>query len=360
MELKIGAKLAGLRRERGLTQEQLAERLGVSAPAVSKWETDNSYPDITLLCPLARALGTNVDTLLRFEEQLPNEAVMGKVNAILEMARQDGWEAGETALNELLRQYPNSEALKYNAALAQEAFRLLYPDADQEAQKHWTARKVELLADVRASGKGAYWQAATLQLAQTAVMENRLDEAEGLVKELPDQGVDTTLIEGQIFVMRGEPEEALKAVQKRLYAQVWQVQTSLSTLLALGVLPEMERQLKVCRLYQEVDSLFGLGGISEGLFLEVYLRAGRWEEAADWLDRYVDTMLGTVEFPKPGLFSPGVETERKPASSREMLLLLLKQLQEETVYQPVLEYETGRAALEKLKAGLASCGEAAG
>lgn len=36
------------RRERGLTQEQVAERLGVSAPAVNKWESGASYPDITL------------------------------------------------------------------------------------------------------------------------------------------------------------------------------------------------------------------------------------------------------------------------------------------------------------------------
>ena len=42
------------RRERGLTQEQVAERLGVSVPAVNKWESGASYPDITLLSALAR------------------------------------------------------------------------------------------------------------------------------------------------------------------------------------------------------------------------------------------------------------------------------------------------------------------
>ena len=65
--MNIGGHIAALRKARGLTQEQLAAQLGVSAPAVSKWETNSSCPDITLLCPLARALGTNVDTLLQFE-----------------------------------------------------------------------------------------------------------------------------------------------------------------------------------------------------------------------------------------------------------------------------------------------------
>ena len=48
----------------GLTQEQLAGKLGVSAPAVNKWERGNSYPDITLLPVLARTLRVDLNTLL--------------------------------------------------------------------------------------------------------------------------------------------------------------------------------------------------------------------------------------------------------------------------------------------------------
>ena len=61
-----GAKIAALRKIRNMTQEQLAAQLGISAPAVSKWETGSSYPDITLLAPLARALGTNLDMIRYF------------------------------------------------------------------------------------------------------------------------------------------------------------------------------------------------------------------------------------------------------------------------------------------------------
>ena len=64
-EATIGKRIAALRRERGLTQGELAETLGVSAQAVSKWETDTAYPDITLLPTLADELGTTVDGILR-------------------------------------------------------------------------------------------------------------------------------------------------------------------------------------------------------------------------------------------------------------------------------------------------------
>lgn len=62
----LGAKIAALRKIRNMTQEQLAAQLGISAPAVSKWETGSSHPDITLLAPLARALGTNLDMIRYF------------------------------------------------------------------------------------------------------------------------------------------------------------------------------------------------------------------------------------------------------------------------------------------------------
>lgn len=64
----IGNRIAELRRGKGLTQENVAETMGVSPQAVSKWENDQSYPDITSLPALADLLGTSVDRLLRGEE----------------------------------------------------------------------------------------------------------------------------------------------------------------------------------------------------------------------------------------------------------------------------------------------------
>lgn len=60
----FGAFIQGLRRERGLTQAQLAQRVFVSDKAVSKWERGLSLPDISLLMPLAEALGVTVIELL--------------------------------------------------------------------------------------------------------------------------------------------------------------------------------------------------------------------------------------------------------------------------------------------------------
>ena len=62
--MKIGKQIAFLRKQKGFTQEELANALGVTNQAVSKWENDISCPDIMLLSPLAELLGTTVDELL--------------------------------------------------------------------------------------------------------------------------------------------------------------------------------------------------------------------------------------------------------------------------------------------------------
>ena len=62
--MTLGKRIAMLRRQRGLKQDDLANTLGVSAQAVSKWENDQTCPDISLLPKLAELLEVSVDELL--------------------------------------------------------------------------------------------------------------------------------------------------------------------------------------------------------------------------------------------------------------------------------------------------------
>ena len=64
MNETIGKRIAALRREKSMKQDELAEKLGVTPQAVSKWENDQTCPDISLLPALAAILGVSVDELL--------------------------------------------------------------------------------------------------------------------------------------------------------------------------------------------------------------------------------------------------------------------------------------------------------
>lgn len=76
MAMTLGQKIAQQRKAKGLTQEALAEALGVTAQAVSKWENDLTCPDITLLPKLAQLLETSIDALLANEDIKPQTAVL--------------------------------------------------------------------------------------------------------------------------------------------------------------------------------------------------------------------------------------------------------------------------------------------
>ena len=68
MNLRIGENLKRLRREKDLTQEELAAHLGISFQAISKWERDESYPDITILPALSNYFKISIDELVGMEE----------------------------------------------------------------------------------------------------------------------------------------------------------------------------------------------------------------------------------------------------------------------------------------------------
>ena len=74
----IGERIKYHRKRLGMTQEQLAERIGVSAQAVSKWENNLSCPDISILPELAALFGITVDELLGKNEPVHEAEPIGK------------------------------------------------------------------------------------------------------------------------------------------------------------------------------------------------------------------------------------------------------------------------------------------
>lgn len=81
MEETLGKRIVAHRKRLGMTQDKLAEALGVTAQAVSKWENDQSCPDITTLPRLARVFGITTDALLGLEPEVPAAEVVPEADA---------------------------------------------------------------------------------------------------------------------------------------------------------------------------------------------------------------------------------------------------------------------------------------
>ncbi len=84
MKKTLGMMIAELRKQHGMTQLELAEKMGVTDKAVSKWERDLSCPDINSLPTLAEILGVSVEDLMQIKKEA--DAPKSKVSEILEIA----------------------------------------------------------------------------------------------------------------------------------------------------------------------------------------------------------------------------------------------------------------------------------
>lgn len=111
MKLLIGEKIRKLRREKNLTQEEIAAHLGISFQAISKWERGDGYPDITLLPALANYFGVSVDELIGMNE-IAAEDKYRAFNAEWEQNNRAGRNAENVdAMREALKVFPNDSLL---------------------------------------------------------------------------------------------------------------------------------------------------------------------------------------------------------------------------------------------------------
>ena len=115
MKLSVGETIRALRRRDGRTQEALAEALGVTGQAVSRWEAGGSYPDLELIPAIAHFFGVSIDELFGYtsERDKKIDAVIARIDAFGIRARgDDGWvDECLSLLREALAEFPQNERL---------------------------------------------------------------------------------------------------------------------------------------------------------------------------------------------------------------------------------------------------------
>lgn len=109
-----------------MTQEQLAEAMGVSVSAVYKWESNQSTPEIGLILEMADLFHTSTDVLLGYEWRMGDAA--STVNRIMTLTKAKEYEKAITEAKKALKNYPNNFAVVYQSAL-------LYLELGQETNR---------------------------------------------------------------------------------------------------------------------------------------------------------------------------------------------------------------------------------
>ena len=218
----------------GLTQEQLAGKLGVSAPAVNKWERGNSYPDITLLPVLARTLRVDLNTLLSFQEDLTETEIAEFLNRLYEVSRTEGCGAAFSLAEEKLRQFPNSDALAYSAAGLLEGLLTLFPGTDETARPGREDFVAGLYEQAAQSADPKIREWATYTVASRCIARGDLDRAEALLDQISNTHRDKRELLSALRRKQGRTEEAWTLLERELFDRAHGIQTTLLSLIEMA------------------------------------------------------------------------------------------------------------------------------
>lgn len=207
------------RRALGMTQEQLAERLGVTAPAVNKWEKGATCPDLMLLSPLARLLGVDLNERLCFHADLSEEQLARCLEEVRESFEREGLEAGFALARARMREYPRCAQLAEQLTLFLNAA-LFWSEADGAARAAYNAELKGWYAQLLNCAEGEIRARAAQMLASLRLQEKEYDEAERLLELIPEPPqTDAALLKETLLSCKGELDAAGKlAAQSALRA----------------------------------------------------------------------------------------------------------------------------------------------
>ncbi|MCD2492443.1 helix-turn-helix domain-containing protein [Lacrimispora sp. NSJ-141] len=221
------------RKALGLTQEQVADYLGVSTPAVNKWENGATNPDIALLPPLARLLQTDLNTLLCFHEEVTDQEIVNFSNEVMEIIKQEGFDKGLSKVRKIIKEYPNSTKLIHNMALLLEGAMIMAGMMPEDKEKY--DEPINSLYERAAqSSDESIRMGARFMLASKYITKENFEKAQEMLNLLPEPNVlDKRQLQASLLEKEGKTEEAEKIHERLLYwkaSEIWSLLLTLSEL----------------------------------------------------------------------------------------------------------------------------------
>lgn len=298
--MQIGEVIHKYRKEKNLTQEELANRLGVSAPAVNKWERGTSQPDIMLLAPIARLLEISLETLLSFHETLTTEEIAAIIKEVDQrFAKHDFNNVFQYALG-IIQQYPNCNQLIWQLAVVFNARIIMDKSICQEQYEpqilKWFQQTLE-------SGEENLRRCAADSLFAYYLRKEDYKEAEQYIAYFAEDSAERKRKQALIYSKTGRREQAYQTYEEILFTTCQMLNIVFYSLYQLAL---EEKELQQAEMWVEKErclaSLFEMGAYQEevcSLEFAAYqkdveqtiLSAKRMLEAVDKMGEFVKSKM---------------------------------------------------------------------
>ncbi len=254
--MSIGTNISELRREMGLTQQQLAEKLGVSGQSVSKWENDVCAPDVAQFPQLAELFGVSIDRLYGFRLADGEEA-----RALIDRADKcETLEENIAMLKAGLEKYPNSPELK--TALATSWLSLsLVRDHEEKREEAEKAREacIRLCRElIRSCGDRQRVDEAFDVLRRAYVYAGEYERALDCIERLSPEAWQLRIVgKAQVLMQRGD-KELMRFGQRQIFTLWLTMDSLLMMMVSVYYSQDARRALAFSEVREKLLSLFDL------------------------------------------------------------------------------------------------------
>lgn len=344
--MTIGNVIKKYRKNKGITQEEMAFRLGVTAPAVNKWESGKTLPDVALLAPIARLLGITTDELLSFKDELTDEEINQYLSKIQKELESKNFHDIFLSVKEKIEEYPNCEKLIWQAAVILDAKRMATKLPNKDNYDNvifgWYERCL-LSEDERIRNQAAD------SLFHVSVRKNDYKKASQYLNYFSMENPERKRKEALVNRKTGRRTEAYRAYEELIYSGYQHIQMVLNDLRILYMEDDNhEMAKKLVDVSSSAASTFEMGKYNEVCF---GLDVAAWERDVLWTVQLMQEILDSVEmigdFTKSKLYQHMTIKSVDPVFFVDLKQELLKSLGDET-----FNYMQGNEDWEKLKSGV--------
>lgn len=230
--MKINEIIKNRRNAKGLTQEQVADYLGVSTPAVNKWEKGSCYPDITTLPALARLLSVDLNTLLSFKEDLTEKEIGIFTNELVGIINSKGFDIGFKKVIDKIYEYPTCDKLIITSATVLQGSLYMFA---VENKDYYDEHIDKLFLKVVDSNNVEVKNKAVSMLINKYLQKGDYEKAQGMIDNLPDITFDKRQLQANLFCKSGEFDKAAEIYEQKLILAATDIFTSLTCMMEIAL-----------------------------------------------------------------------------------------------------------------------------
>ena len=328
--MKINEIIREKRKELGMTQEQIAEFLGVSTPSVNKWERGNTYPDITLLPPLARLLRTDLNTLLSFKDDLSEIEIGHIINEVCELIRIDGFDAGYQAAVAKIREYPSCDMLTYSLAVCLNGSLTMFAVEDKEQYVEFIDTLIE--RSTKSDDPLVKTGAISVQLAR--LFDNsEFDKAEEMIGTLPTTSLDQKTMLANLYLKTKRYDEAAKTYESKILELSVNIEAALLGLTLCALNEDRIDDAQYCAdVYERMVKEFGIADYNApSVQLEVAAKKQDTKRCLALINEMLASMSDNWVVKHPKLYRKLELTNKHPENMNSKMLIpaIIKSLEDD-------------------------------